>query len=84
MVVGHRTFVVRFCNYFNNNSNISVNRIFKKNIMKFDKIPEIDGCFLITFKKFYDERGYFSVPFNSDEFNDGVGMEVNFVQDNRS
>jgi dTDP-4-dehydrorhamnose 3,5-epimerase len=77
-----------FYNCFNDNSNISVNRninrIFKKNIMKFDKIPEIDGCFLITFKKFYDERGYFSVPFNRDEFNEGVGMEVNFIQDNLS
>jgi dTDP-4-dehydrorhamnose 3,5-epimerase len=51
--------------------------------MKFIK-TEIDGCYLITYKTFHDDRGYFSVPFNRDEFNDGLGYEVNFIQDNMS
>ncbi len=45
---------------------------------------DIDGCFLITYKTFHDDRGYFSVPFNSDEFNKNLGYDVNFVQDNMS
>lgn len=51
--------------------------------MKFIK-TDIDGCYLITYKTFHDDRGYFSVPFNRDEFNDGLGYEVNFIQDNMS
>ena len=51
--------------------------------MKFIK-TDIDGCYLITYKTFHDNRGYFSVPFNRDEFNQGVGYDVNFVQDNMS
>jgi len=51
--------------------------------MKFIK-TDIDGCYLITYKTFHDDRGYFSVPFNRDEFNDGVGYNVEFVQDNMS
>ena len=51
--------------------------------MKFNK-TEIDGCFLITYKTFHDNRGYFSVPFNREEFNNNLGREINFVQDNMS
>lgn len=51
--------------------------------MKFIK-TEIDGCYLITYKTFHDDRGYFSVPFNRDEFNNNLGYEVNFIQDNMS
>ena len=51
--------------------------------MKFNK-TEIDGCYLITHKTFHDNRGYFSVPFNRDVFNQGIGQEVNFIQDNMS
>ena len=51
--------------------------------MKFTK-TDIDGCYLITNKTFHDHRGYFSVPFNRDTLNNGVGYEVNFVQDNMS
>lgn len=51
--------------------------------MKFT-LTDIDGCFLITYKTFHDNRGYFSVPFNKDEFNEKVGYDVNFVQDNMS
>jgi dTDP-4-dehydrorhamnose 3,5-epimerase len=51
--------------------------------MKFNK-TDIDGCYLITHKTFHDDRGYFSVPFNREIFNNNVGYEVNFVQDNMS
>ena len=51
--------------------------------MKFQK-TEIDGCYLITYESYHDHRGYFSVPFNSDEFNNKLGYEVNFIQDNQS
>lgn len=51
--------------------------------MKFIK-TDIDGCYLITYKTFHDDRGYFSVPFNRQEFNDNLGYEVDFVQDNMS
>lgn len=51
--------------------------------MKFTQ-TDIDGCFLITYKTFHDNRGYFSVPFNKDEFNQNIGSEVNFIQDNMS
>lgn len=51
--------------------------------MKFTK-TEIDGCYLITHKTFHDNRGYFGVPFNREEFNGGIGYQVNFVQDNMS
>ncbi len=51
--------------------------------MKFNK-TDIDGCFLITYEAYHDNRGYFSVPFNRDEFNQKLGYEVNFIQDNQS
>ena len=51
--------------------------------MKFVK-TDIDGCYLITYETYHDHRGYFSVPFNSDEFNSKLGYEVNFIQDNQS
>ena len=51
--------------------------------MEFIK-TDIDGCYLINYKAFYDDRGYFSVPYNSEVFNNGIGYEVNFIQDNMS
>lgn len=51
--------------------------------MKFIK-TDIDGCYLVTYKTFHDDRGYFSVPFNRDEFNQNIGYDVDFVQDNMS
>jgi dTDP-4-dehydrorhamnose 3,5-epimerase len=51
--------------------------------MKFTK-TEIDGCFLIKYNTFHDDRGYFGVPFNRDEFNEQIGYNVEFVQDNMS
>lgn len=51
--------------------------------MKFIK-TEIDGCYLITYKTFHDNRGYFSVPFNREDLNNHLGYDINFVQDNMS
>jgi dTDP-4-dehydrorhamnose 3,5-epimerase len=44
----------------------------------------IEGLVVLTPKKFYDDRGYFFESFNQKIFNDIVGKEINFVQDNES
>ena len=51
--------------------------------MKFNK-TDIEGCYLITYDTFVDQRGYFAVPYNKDVFNSNVGYDVEFVQDNMS
>jgi dTDP-4-dehydrorhamnose 3,5-epimerase len=51
--------------------------------MKFSK-TDIDGCYLITHDTYVDSRGYFSVPYNRDIFNENIGYDVNFLQDNMS
>lgn len=51
--------------------------------MKFEK-TDIDGCFVITFKTFHDNRGYFSVPYHRNLFNDELGYSVDFMQENMS
>lgn len=45
---------------------------------------DIDGCYLVTYETYHDHRGYFSVPFNREEFNQKLGYDVNFIQDNQS
>lgn len=45
------------------------------------KIPEV---MVIEPKVFGDERGFFFESFNAQRFNQAVGKEVNFVQDNHS
>jgi len=45
---------------------------------------KLNGCFVIEPKIFTDNRGYFFESFNRRSFNEGVGTEVNFVQDNQS
>ena len=45
------------------------------------KIPDV---VLIEPKVFGDERGYFFESFNQTEFNQAIGYEVQFVQDNHS
>lgn len=45
---------------------------------------KIKGCYLIRYPRFTDERGYFSVPFNSQEFKDTFGLKDEFIQDNQS
>ncbi len=49
-------------------------------IQRFD----IDGLLLIKPKVFGDERGYFLESFNKKRFEEVVGYEVNFIQDNES
>ena len=44
----------------------------------------IDDIFLIEPSVFDDDRGFFYESFNKDNFEKGVGREVNFIQDNRS
>jgi len=51
--------------------------------MKFNK-TDIEGCYIITYDTFVDERGFFSVPYNKEIFNQNVGYDVEFVQDNMS
>ena len=42
------------------------------------------GCFSIEPQIIYDERGYFMESFNEKTFQEGVGQNVSFVQDNQS
>jgi dTDP-4-dehydrorhamnose 3,5-epimerase len=51
--------------------------------MNFNK-TDIEGCYLITYDTFVDHRGYFAVPYNKNEFDQKLGYEVNFIQDNLS
>lgn len=51
--------------------------------MNFISTP-ISGCFIIEPKVITDERGYFLESFNEKTFQNGVGQEVHFVQDNQS
>lgn len=46
--------------------------------------PEIEGLLILTPRVFEDERGAFMESFNKQKFNEAVGKEVNFVQDNQS
>ena len=43
----------------------------------------IDGLLIITPKVFYDDRGYFLETYHVDHYK-GLGLSVNFVQDNES
>lgn len=45
---------------------------------------KIQGCYIIEPKVFEDERGYFFESFNQNRFNDLLGCQINFVQDNQS
>jgi dTDP-4-dehydrorhamnose 3,5-epimerase len=51
--------------------------------MKFIKTT-LEGCFVMEPKIIQDERGYFMESFNQKTFNEGIGQEVQFVQDNQS
>ena len=51
--------------------------------MKFKK-TEIEGCYLITYDSYVDNRGYFSVPFNENEFKDNINEYKPFIQNNLS
>lgn len=45
---------------------------------------KLKGCFIIEPKIIRDERGYFMESFNEKTFQNGVGANVHFVQDNQS
>jgi dTDP-4-dehydrorhamnose 3,5-epimerase len=45
---------------------------------------ELKGCFILEPTLFKDERGYFFESFNAKIFNEAIGEEVVFVQDNQS
>lgn len=51
--------------------------------MKFTE-THLKGCYIIEPRVFADARGYFFESFNQKTFNEGVGQDVNFVQDNQS
>ena len=44
----------------------------------------LSGCLELTPRIFNDERGYFFETFNERSFNEAVGGDVHFVQDNQS
>ena len=44
----------------------------------------IEGLVIIEPKVFLDDRGYFFESFNQKTFNDAIGRETRFVQDNES
>ena len=45
---------------------------------------KLKGCFILEPKIFNDERGYFMESFNEKTFQNGIGFNVHFVQDNQS
>ncbi|WP_318435492.1 dTDP-4-dehydrorhamnose 3,5-epimerase [Photobacterium leiognathi] len=45
---------------------------------------DIEGLFVIEPKVFGDDRGFFLESWNEKKFNDAVGKEIKFVQDNHS
>jgi len=44
----------------------------------------LKGCFVIETPLYRDERGYLTVTFNDQRFNEVTGKSVKFVQDNQS
>lgn len=48
------------------------------------KETHLKGCFVIEPKVFGDHRGNFFEVFNQKEFENKIGLQVNFVQDNQS
>ncbi|MFY7743619.1 MAG: dTDP-4-dehydrorhamnose 3,5-epimerase [Flavobacterium sp.] len=51
--------------------------------MKFTQ-TKLKGCFIIEPKIIQDERGYFMESFNERTFQEAIGQNVHFVQDNQS
>ncbi|MFC6877383.1 dTDP-4-dehydrorhamnose 3,5-epimerase [Flavobacterium myungsuense] len=45
---------------------------------------KLEGCFIIEPKIITDDRGYFMESFNERTFQNGIGQNVHFVQDNQS
>jgi dTDP-4-dehydrorhamnose 3,5-epimerase len=51
--------------------------------MKFTE-TKLKGCFVLEPKIINDTRGYFMESFNENQFQEGIGQEIHFVQDNQS
>lgn len=45
---------------------------------------KLKGCFILEPKIIQDERGYFMESFNEKRFQERIGQEIHFVQDNQS
>ena len=45
---------------------------------------KLKSCFIIEPRVFQDDRGYFFESYNQQTFNNLIGKDVNFVQDNES
>jgi dTDP-4-dehydrorhamnose 3,5-epimerase len=45
---------------------------------------KLKGCFVLEPSIFLDARGYFMESFNENTFQNGIGQQVHFVQDNQS
>jgi len=48
------------------------------------KETKLKGCYIIEPKVFKDNRGFFFESFNLKKFNEVLGLNINFVQDNES
>ena len=48
------------------------------------KETKLQGCFIFEPQVFEDNRGYFIESFNQNTFNEIIGKNINFVQDNES
>ena len=48
------------------------------------ELTPLSGCIIIKPRIFNDGRGYFFESYNTRAFNEAVGYEVDFVQDNQS
>jgi len=48
------------------------------------KETKLKGCFLIEPTVFKDRRGYFFESYNQQKFNESIGLNINFIQDNES
>lgn len=48
------------------------------------KETKLKGCFILEPTVFEDSRGYFFESFNQQKFNDLIGQNSNFIQDNES
>jgi dTDP-4-dehydrorhamnose 3,5-epimerase len=44
----------------------------------------LEGCFILEPTVFEDERGYFLETYHKSRFQEAIGKQVNFVQDNQS
>ena len=52
--------------------------------IKSNKDSILKGAAMLTPDIFSDERGYFYESWNNNEFNNLIGKEIKFVQDNHS